>query len=197
MKQIRNLTRSSMVLLAMYRAAGGGTSRVPYEDLVLQAWRDYPSVFSLRNHPEHPDASDIHKKLYQSLKSNGYVVPLGNKCFRLTEDGVAKARDLEQVSMSSPSMPTRLSRDQEAFIHHARLTRAFGAWMDGHKENLIDHDARLFFRYGVSTPFKERQHRVTLAERAIERGCTLSIPDGEALRNLAAFLKTKFLSKGK
>src|SRR5665811_1964919 len=74
-----NLTQSDMVLVSMARAAKGTTDRIPYEEIVLQAWRDFPQAFSLRSHPEHPDASDIHKKLYQTLKPAGLVASLGNK----------------------------------------------------------------------------------------------------------------------
>ena len=79
----RPLTQSEMLLISFYRSSGGTTSKVPYEELVLQAWRDFPQTFSLRNHPEHPDASDMHKTLYQALKPQGLVIPLGNKIFRL------------------------------------------------------------------------------------------------------------------
>ena len=194
MNSTQRLTRSNMVLLAMFRASKGGIRKVPYEDLVLQAWRDYPDAFSLRNHPEHPDASDIHKKLYQSLRSNGFVVPLGNKCFRLTEDGVAIASALDRKVPSSPvTSAARLSRDQEAFLQHARTTRAFRTWQDGRKEDLVNHDSRLFFGYGVNTPPKVRHQRVKLAGQAIERARALHLPNGDALRDLTHYLEATFL----
>ena len=194
MSVTQRLTKSDMVLLAMYRASKGGKTRVPYEDLVLQAWRDYPGAFSLRNHPEHPDASDIHKKLYQSLKSDGLVVPLGNKCFRLTEGGVATASALDGAVPSAPAgSVTRLSREQEVFLRHARATRAFRTWQNGRKNDLVNHDSRLFFGYGVSTPPKLRLQRVRLAEQAIEQACALHLPDGDMLRELALYLESTFL----
>lgn len=194
MSTTQRLTRSSMVLLAMFRASDGGTRRVPYEDLVLQAWRDYPNAFSLRNHPEYPDASDIHKKLYQSLKSNGFVVSLGNKCFRLTENGVATASELDRKTPATPVVSaTRLSRDQEAFIRHARSTRAFRAWQEGRKADLVNHDSRLFFGYGASTPPKLRRQRVKLARQAIEKARVFRFPDGDALHELAHYLEATFL----
>ena len=194
MSSTQSLTKSDMVLLALYRASGGGTGRVPYEDLVLQAWRDYPEAFSLRNHPEHPDASDIHKKLYQSLKSHGFVVALGNKFFRLTEDGVANASALSRVRLSdSSSTAVRLSREHEGFLLHARTTRAFRAWREGRKEDLVNHDCRLFFGYGATTPRTVRSQRVQHAKRAIEQACTLHLPDAGTLRDLALHLEAKFL----
>lgn len=195
MTSVQHLTRSNMVLLSMFRASGGETQRVSYEDLVLQAWKDYPNAFSLRNHPEYPDASDIHKKLYQSLKTNGFVVALGNKFFRLTESGVAQAKQLVIKSPSSEvkkKIP-RLSREEETFVQHARATRAFHSWSKGHKSDLVDHDARLFFRYGVSTPARGRHHRVKFATRAIDRARSLHLPDCDMLRELAQYLASSFV----
>ena len=184
-----------MVLLSLYRAAGGGSRRVPYEDLVLQAWRDYPEAFSLRNHPEHPDASDIHKKLYQSLKFNGFVIALGNKFFRLTEDGVANARALTQMGPSdSSSAGARLSREHERFLLQARTTRAFHAWIEDRKGDLVNHDCRLFFGYGATTPRTVRSQRVQHAKQAIAQAFILHFPDAGALRDLACHLEAKFLS---
>ena len=41
------------VLLAVYWwRSGGTTKRVNFEEIVLQAWNDFPADFSLLNHPE-------------------------------------------------------------------------------------------------------------------------------------------------
>jgi len=81
-----------MVLILFYHNSGRTTNKVPYEELVIQLWQDFPEVFSLRNHPEYPDASDVHKKLYHGpLKDEGLILSLSNKVFRLTDKGVARA----------------------------------------------------------------------------------------------------------
>ena len=76
-RYLRQFTQAEKVLVALYRAANGTTAQVPYEEIVIQAWRDFPQTFSLRNHPEHPDSSDIHKRIYQTLKPKGLVIALG------------------------------------------------------------------------------------------------------------------------
>lgn len=90
----RPLSQGEMVLLAMFRFSNATEEPIPYAGIVLQAWRDYPELFGLPGHPEHPDASDIHKKLYGNLKSNELVESLGNKVFRLTAKGIEQARVL-------------------------------------------------------------------------------------------------------
>jgi len=85
-------TQGEKVLLAMYRASGANEESMPYADIVVQAWIDYPETFALDGYPEYPDASDIHKKLYGYLKTNEFVESTGNKWFRLTGKGIEQAR---------------------------------------------------------------------------------------------------------
>ncbi len=95
---VNPLNQGEMVLLAMFRISNATQEPIPYAEIVLQAWRDYPETFSLRGHPEHPDASDIHKRLYGPLKTAELVESLGNKVFRLTEKGVEQASLLRDAA---------------------------------------------------------------------------------------------------
>ena len=54
MVDIDDLSQAKMVLLAIYRVSKSFGNRVPFEEIVLQAWKDFPEQFSLRNHPEFP-----------------------------------------------------------------------------------------------------------------------------------------------
>lgn len=90
------LTVSEQVLIALAVASGGTTDAVPYEEIVIASWRRFPGRFSLRNHPEYPDASDQHKQLYGSLKRAGFVTAIeGAKAFRLTDRGLEQAVRLD------------------------------------------------------------------------------------------------------
>jgi hypothetical protein len=194
--QTRSLTQPEMVLVSFYRVAKGMTAKVPYEELVLQAWRDFPEAFSLRNHPEHPDASDIHKKLYQSLKSTGLVVSLGNKVFRLTEKGLAQARDLIAEVEGQRPVPIqeklRLARDEQRFIEHALRSRAFTTWRATEKDKLVDYDARLFFQFSTGTAVAERKRKVEFAQEAITKAVAVGIDGAIDLDELATFLLQRF-----
>ncbi len=188
----RRLTQSEMVLIAFLHASNATMGKVPYEDLVLQAWKDFPDVFSLRNYPEHPDASDIHKKLYQSLKSEVLVVSLGNKVFRLSEKGLDQAIALEaaingDVPIDDKSKG-RLSRGEDSFIQHALRSRALTAWRAGDGEKLVDYDARMFFQFSTATSVDERQRRRDFALETIRKARKLGLQDGEDLENVAIHL---------
>jgi hypothetical protein len=187
-----------MVLLALARASGWTTKRVPYEELVLQAWRDYPQTFSLRNHPEHPDASDIHKRLYQTLKPAGLIVSIGGKVFRLTEAGVRRAEQLEEgrrdraPATDESDGQARLGREEQNFVNHASSSRAFETWKDGQADQLIDYDARMFFQFSTGTPKADRRRRVMSSRVALQKAAELGLPSSEELLELADFLATHF-----
>jgi len=189
------LTQAQKILVSFHRVSGGATRKVPYEELVLQAWRDFPEEFSLRNHPEHPDASDIHKKLYAGLKTDGFILSLGNKMFRLTEKGVAEAADLSAVEENAPKLThdkARLNRDDMTFLIRARGSRTFVAWRSGRGEQLIEYDARMFFQFSTGSPVKERALRVKFAKDAIRKARAIGEADAEDLEALADFLADRF-----
>lgn len=42
-------SRADMVLLAMNKASKGTTAKIPYEEIVINAWKAFPEAFSLRS----------------------------------------------------------------------------------------------------------------------------------------------------
>ncbi|SRR5581483_402140 len=190
----RELAQHEMVLLSFARAAGWSTKKVPYEELVLQAWRDYPHAFSLRNHPDHPDASDIHKRLYANLKAEGQIVSLGNKIFRLTDKGVGAAQALQAAldGVAAPGTGERLGREEQMFLSQAARSRVFQAWKAGAGDDLIDYDAGVFFGFTTGTPPAERKRRVELAMGALAKARDLGEENASELHALGAFLAERF-----
>jgi hypothetical protein len=189
-----SLTQADQTLIAFFRAANGSTNRVPYEEIVLEAWRAFPESFSLRNHPEHPDASDIHKRLYQTLKPAGYIVSLGNKIFRLTDAGVAHAAALMDQSSPTSHQRTRLSRDEERLLQHSLKSRALEKWELGNSDAIIDYDARLFFQFSTGTSRKDRRLRLKAMQDMITSASNLDHPKADELRQLTDYLHKKFRS---
>lgn len=89
-----DLSVAEMVLISTAEAANWTTNGVQYDDIVVRAWQAFPDQFSLSGYPDFPDASDVHKPLYRTLKSAELVESLGNKTFRVTELGLTKARSI-------------------------------------------------------------------------------------------------------
>lgn len=202
MKNNQAFSQSEMVLLAIYRASKSFGSRVPYEDIVLQAWKDFPEKFSLNNHPEYPDSHPVIRRLSSDLLANRLVVSLRKQVYRLTEKGLEIAKALDTQSLvknqgkikNKKSMPgiVRLNREQGDFLQHATHSRAFLTWKQGKEKDLIDYDARMFFQFSTGTPVRERKRKVENAQETIEKATTLGISDSTELNDLFKFLTNKF-----
>jgi hypothetical protein len=194
------IKQQEMILISFHHKSGGTTNKVPYEELVLQLWQDFPETFSLRNHPEHPDASDVHKKLYNGpLKDDGLIVSLGNKVFRLTDKGLARASEIiSAVKSDVPALnqpvedKTRLGREVSNFIKHAKGSRALATWCAGEHDKLVDYDARVFFQFSTGTKVDDRKLKVNFAREAIQQANNIGVEGANELALLANFLVTKF-----
>lgn len=198
MKESDDISQAKMVLLAIYRVSQMVGNRIPFEDLVIQAWKDYPDQFSLRNHPEHPDSYRVYNRIYTTLITERWLVSLRKQVYRLTDKGMGIARELESRSSvkdkEGTAKPNNLTRDEEEFFNHAVRSRALAAWKQNKKADLIDYDARLFFQFSTGTPVRERKRKLENARDAIEKAVTLGLPEAAALNDLFQFFTKKFPS---
>lgn len=203
MKEAQKFSQSEMVILATYRASKSFGNRVPYEEIVLQVWKDFPETFSLNNHPEHPDSHPVIRRLSSDLLTNRLVVSLRKQVYRLTEKGLEVAKELDTQSAATnkdkiknkkpiSSLVVHLNREQEDFLQYATRSRAFSTWKQGKREDLIDYDARMFFQFSTGTPVKERKRKVENAREAIEKAVSLGKNDSAELNDLFIFLTNKF-----
>jgi DNA-binding PadR family transcriptional regulator len=169
---------------------------VPFEELVIQAWKDYPDQFSLRNHPEYPDSYRIYNRIYTTLITERWLVSLRKQVYRLTDKGLDLARELElrDPVRSKEKMPTKtkFTREEEEFLNSAIKSRALTTWKQNKKTDLIDYDARVFFQFSTGTPVRERKRKLENARDAIEKAVTLGLPEATALNDLFQFFTKKF-----
>ena len=189
------LTDSDRVLIALAAAADYSQMPTPYEEIVIRSWQLFPERFSLRNHPEFPDSSDQHKKLYGPLSESGWVVALKDKQFRLTQDGAERARVLaDSLAGKDPHAVRgeRLGRDDEQIIRNALRSDAYTKWSAGERDSIVDFDARTFFRFSVATLIPERQRMVRRVITAIERAIALSAEQSGELEAVANYLVERF-----
>lgn len=182
------------VLVSLAHAAAGTKDAVPYEEIVIESWRQFPERFSLRGHPEHPDSEDQNPALYGRLVPSGLVVALGGKTFRLTDDGLAQARALDDAlsGRDTGSMQAKLSRVEERLLKSALESDAFGKWQDRRADELVDFDARMFFGITATTSTEGRLTRVQamldMAKAADEAGHA----EGAEIKDLAMHLAQHF-----
>lgn len=198
MKESDDISQAKMVLLAIYRVSQMVGNRIPFEDLVIQAWKDYPEQFSLRNHPEHPDSYRVYNRIYTTLITERWLVSLRKQVYRLTDKGMDIAQGLESRSSvknkEETIKPNSLTRDEEEFFNHAVRSRALATWKQNKKAYLIDYDARLFFQFSTGTPVRERKRKLENARDAIEKAVALGLPEATALNDLFQFFTKKFPS---
>lgn len=201
MKEDQKLSQSEMVLLATYRVSKLFGNRVPYEEIVLQVWKDFPETFSLNNHPEYPDSHPVIRRLSSDLLTNRLVVSLRKQVYRLTEKGLEIAKELDVQSLKidqeknkkkSKHPVIHINRDQEDFLQHATRSRAFSTWKQGKRDELIDYDARMFFQFSTGTPVRERKRKVENARESIKKAVSLGLNDSTELDDLFVFLTNKF-----
>lgn len=192
---VGKLSQAEKVLLSMHKVSNGTYERVAFEDIVLQAWRDFPENFSLPNHPEYPDAAIVSKRLYGDLITKRLVVSLRNGVYRLSDKGLLESQKILNLTSPRDDIPknnVQLNRDEEQFLDNALRSKTFSVWKMGNKDDLIDYDVRVFFQFSTGTPIRERKRRLESAREVIEKALALNMPDAIDLKGLFHFLIEKF-----
>jgi hypothetical protein len=196
MKNAPKLSQAEMVLLAIYRVSSGTIKRVPFEEIVLRAWRDFPKHFSLNNYPEYPDAYPVSKRLSSDLVTSRLVTSVSKEVYRLTYKGLDNAKELEERLSNSQiersSTKNILNREEADLIRYATRSRAFLTWKQGKKDDLIDYDVRVFFQFSTGTPVRERKRKIENMREAFEKAIELGLPEAEPLNDLLQFIVKKF-----
>jgi hypothetical protein len=145
-----SLSMAQKVLLALYRQSADGRRKVRYEDIVVQAFRDYPSDFQLKGYPEYPDSGDaVHKPLYDYRKKG--MVSASNKMFSLTTYGLAEVSRLQAMEKGRPpsaGLGHRIEREARIELERIKHLEGFKLFIQGKHGDIIDSD--LFEYLGVS-----------------------------------------------
>jgi len=196
MKKRVALSQAELVLLAIYRASNRASIRIPFEEIVIRAWKDFPNEFSLNNYPQYPDSYPVSKRLTSDLITGRLVISVSKEVYKLTEKGLESAKEIEdKISGEEPGKvfaERLLNREQQEIIKYTSRTRTFSSWKQGKKDDLIDFDARMFFQFSTGTALKERKRRVETVKEAIDRAVSLKVKEADALKELCDFLVQKF-----
>lgn len=184
------MRRWEKVLVALYRISDNNGKAVSYEDLVVGAFRAYPDDFALRGYPEYPDASDIHKPVYQILKPRG-LVRISNKTFQLTESGrKAAAKLVGQIGTSPPGV--RLTRKLTQAIDRYMRSAAVKLVAEGEQNELIDVDCQRFYGFAAWTKPREASALREEFRSALETISSVDTQKAEILRRTDSKLYLRF-----
>lgn len=188
--------RHQKILLAMHHVAGGTTRPCRYEDIVVRAYELFPEDFQLRGYPQFPDSSDIHKRLYDTLKRSG-LVRSANKTFALTPRGLEIATQMlssgPQTTVANNAAVQRMRRDQAAEIARIRKSTVWALFAEGKQEKILDTDFYSYLGVTVRTPRNDFIGRLTTVEQAV-KALGMEADDAFAghLRELHLFLCRRF-----
>jgi hypothetical protein len=184
--------RHAKILLAMYHRSGGATKLLPYEDIVVEAFERFPEDFQLRGHPQYPDASDIHKPLYEKLSKDGYVSG-AKKQFKLTTLGLATAETLleQEQSLGGRKPEVRIDREDERELVRLRGTRAHQLYSQGRGGQVVDSDFYSFFKVSPRTKRHEFAGRLRVVDELLRRALEVG-HDVDDLEHTRDFLIARF-----
>lgn len=189
--------RDRRIIEALFALSPDGPRVVTYEDIVVRAWELHPSDFGLRGYAEkYPDASDIHKRLYNRLKSQGWVRTAGQKKFALTPSGwewaaaMFHGTDTSRTSASG----TRLGRTAQLEIDHLRQSKAAELYVADLAEQILDTDFYAFYQTSVRAAPQSFEARLTVVDHALSQAGQAGLSDAPALREVDQFLRRRFES---
>ena len=184
------MRRWEKVLIALYRLSDNNGKAISYEDLVVGAYKAYPDDFALRGYPEYPDASDIHKPVYQILKPRG-LVRISKKTFHLTESGRHAAEKLiRPAGTSSPGI--RLTRKQTQAIDRYMRSAAVRLVSEGEQDELIDVDCQRFYGFAAWTKPREATALREEFRSVLDSFSTVDAQKAELLRHTDEELYSQF-----
>lgn len=164
-------SRHQKILLTLYKLSGGTSKQIRFEDIAVEAFKNYPSDFQLRGYPQYPDTGDIiHKPLYSELKKAGYVLS-GNKFFSLTPKGIEFCKKLlgfvSKAGKASVPIQDKLTAVQQREIERIKDSTAFELYSQSKKEDILDIDFYSYLGVTVRTDKNDFVGRLNTVEDAI------------------------------
>jgi hypothetical protein len=183
------------IVEAMYRLMPNGPRVVTYEDIVVEAWKLYPAEFGLRGYSDlYPDSSDVHKRLYLTLRARGFVAPgpKGQKRFKLTPSGWERAQRRFEGGAAVGSAAGRALRTTELEVRHLSGTEALRRHLAAQDDEVLDTDFFAFYRTSVRADPHEFEGRLAEVDQAIRDAEVKGLPGAAEIRSTDRFLRERF-----
>jgi hypothetical protein len=131
-------SRAEKLLIAAGSLAAKERATFSAEDLVVEAWRLFPTDFSLKGYADHPDSNLVLTQVMGKrapLIVRGWVEKVGAKQYRLTAKG---ADDLETIqgSTNEAASQIRIERPLEQTLGPLLTSAAYQLWREGHSDEI-------------------------------------------------------------
>lgn len=173
-----DLTKAEQLLLAAARLATSRPAESPggfsAEDLVVEAFKQYPTSFCLKGYPSHPNSNAVYTFLMGKnarLIVTGWLEKSGTNTYLITPMGLSHA---EAISGHAFVPSVAVHRQMEDGMARLLESAAFECFRDGRESQITFHQFCRFM--GVAAPdkwqlVKGRIERVEqLVEEAVVRG---------------------------
>ncbi|HQN18652.1 MAG: hypothetical protein IT574_06165 [Candidatus Aureabacteria bacterium] len=189
---MKNLAKPEKILFVMYQLCQGRPRPLPYEEIVVAAFKRFPAEFHLRGYPEYPDSSDIHKPLY-AMKKKG-MVRSANKAFQLTERGIEIAAGLSPAGGAQEKR--RFTKQEEREINRVMRSAAFKLFVGERTDAILDTDFYEYIGATVRTGKSEFIGRLMSVDQAIQaHKCNVGNELSEVLARMHRFMVERFDSE--
>ena len=150
----KSLSVYEKLLLAAFSLEEKGQKAFTAENLVVEAWQEFPDTFGLAGYrdpvtgPSYPDSNRVFAEIMGSkpIRKRGFLVKTGEKIYQLTETGRQEARFLVGQKQGSTTTKIDLPRDLQHRLRALMNCRASEKFRNGRLDDISLHDACTFWR---------------------------------------------------
>src|SRR5262245_28262023 len=147
------LSRAEKLLVAAGKLTGSGQTNFSAEDLIVQAYKEFPLDFSLKGYDHFPDSNSVLTQIMGKkapLIVRGWLEKTGTKQYRLTPKGSHDLGGLDQTVVDVPGV--HIERALEEGLGRLLTSPAFEMYKHGSGDEITFHQFTRFA--GLTAPDK-------------------------------------------
>ncbi len=164
------------LLIAAKDITDAGRATFSAEDLVVAAWERYPDAFGLAGHldesgtPKYPNSNRVYAEIMGSkpLRKQGLLRKVGNKLYRLTEAGRARAATAAHAGDYGSPKKLALARESVEQIRRLFESKAATKARAANIEDVSFFEACGFWGIGPQANSKDLSSRFAHIEAIID-----------------------------
>lgn len=163
------LTKADKLVLVAARLQAEGQKEFSAEQLIVEAYRNFPTDFCLKGYSEYPNSNAVLTFLMGKsarLIVTGWLEKTGRKMYRITAKGVAHA---EAVSGHSFSPTAGMEREVEEGLGRLLESAAFSLFKAGTKEAITFHQYCRFVGLAAPDKWQKIQGKLQQVEHVVRR----------------------------
>jgi hypothetical protein len=173
------LTVPEKLILAALEIQARGKQAFTAEDLVVEAWRQFPDTFGLSGHVDEqgtaqfPDSNRVYAEVMGSkpVRALGWLVKVGSKMYQLTESGRQHAEHLKTRVGGHQPTKALLSREAERELRKLFSSKAVEKYAQAQEDAITFSDACSFWGISPRSSAIEFRGRAAHVKALVENAC--------------------------